>query len=89
VLAAICLHNYLIRYSRTKEKYLTENLVDHEDTNGNVIPGTWRNDYLNSTYERPTMCAGYRSSVSAKKIQDTCKEYFCNEGKVDFQDARA
>jgi len=87
VLCACALHNYLSRRKGARAIYVPENLIDHEDEFGNLIPGTWRQDYDNGTYNRPNF-GGHRTSITAKQIQTKFKLYFNNEGAVDWQNDR-
>ena len=63
--------------------------TDHEDTQGNVIPGTWRNGSDNSAV--PTTWLDYRPVCSnnysneARLIREEFKEYFNLEGAVYWQ----
>ena len=61
--------------------------MDSEDVNGNVTPGSWRNlventivicDARGDHSDRP-------SSIQAREVRDTMKEYFYDEGAVSFQ----
>ena len=88
VLAACCLHNYLCRRVSSRANYIPEHLIDHEDEQGNLVEGTWRNDYVGGTYERPIEMSGHRPSQSAKDIQTVFKHYFNNEGAVEWQESR-
>ena len=71
VLAAACLHNFLIRNQRSS--YLTNGVADNEDVNHHVTPGTWRAEQqltgLQPTRDRNSAC-------SAKAQRDALKEYF-------------
>jgi len=74
-MAAICLHNFLSSRSETRKAYIPDHLVDSENAQGEVIPGTRRQDRPNKTYTRPVF-SGLRASVEAKRVQEVFKEFF-------------
>ena len=84
VLCACALHNYLSRRRSFRSIYVPDFLIDHEDDFGNLIPGTWRQDYEGGTYSRPNF-GGHRTSLPAKEVQSKFKNYFNNEGAVSWQ----
>lgn len=67
VLACCYLHNFLRK--RHSTTYSTTGLLDHEDENGNVIAGSWR--------ESPQLTGLQRSSVATqqKKLKDDKLEF--------------
>ena len=85
VMAALVLHNYL-RRSSSRNTYCPTGLVDSEDRNGDVIHGTWRQDSTAESFlplaVPPT---GHNASNDAKLVREIFKEYFFNEGAVDWQ----
>lgn len=81
VLAACSLHNWL--QSRSAD-YITQNSVDQEDMNGEMIPGQWREHVAgtlagisaqgSNNYERP-----------AEQVRTTYREYFWVRGAIPQQ----
>ena len=82
VRACVALHNFLL--SKKDKNYLQHDSMDQEDELGNVTPGRWRNaveDVCNIRND-----PGMRSSTAhAREIRDDIKDYFFEEGSVDFQ----
>ena len=57
-----------------------------EDGAGNTTPGSWRS-HINDSFPN-TLAKAQRerlSALQARLVRDTLKEYFFNEGAVDFQ----
>ena len=86
-ITAVCLHNWLIR-GVSKHVDLPQSLVDHVESTGEIVPGTWRDDVT------ATVCSflplqksahGKRPSSHAKLVRDEFKEYFYEEGEVSWQ----
>ena len=81
-LAVITLHNFLLQ----SPTYIPPNLVDVEvSATGHVIPGTWRNEALPSSWlnYKPNCSNNY--SGDAKAIREEYLQYFNNEGVVHWQ----
>ena len=82
VRACVALHNFLL--SKKDKNYLQHDSMDQEDELGNVTPGRWRNaiedvcNIRNDPGMRP-------STAHAREIRDDIKDYFFEEGSVDFQ----
>ena len=80
VRACVALHNFLL--SKKDTNYAQH--VDKEDELGNVTPESWRNatevvcNIRNDPGARP-------STTQAREIRDDIKDYFLEEGSVDFQ----
>ena len=84
VRACLALHNYLI--TKKDKAYVTSGFMDSENSNGNVVPGLWRNLIDNQEICTLTSNQSERpSSLNARDIRNTLKEYFYDEGAVDFQ----
>lgn len=81
ILAAICLHNFLI-----DTHPLPQNLVDHEDDQHHVTHGSWRQDGESSLQDTaPTTARNH--SVLAKRQRDRLMAYFnSQDGSVPWQD---
>ena len=83
VRACVALHNFLL--SKKDTNYAQHGSMDKEDELGNVTPGSWRNaieevvcNIRNDPGARP-------STTQAREIRDDIKDYFFEEGSVDFQ----
>lgn len=81
VLAACCLHNYLVDHSMSS--YAPQALLDNEDENHNFNPGEWRTEQeltaLQASYQR-------NGSQKAKQQQDILKSFFATIGAVPWQE---
>ena len=83
ILACCVLHNYLRTRTVT---YTPEGYGDTIDSEGNILDGAWRADQTN--YLAPTRASNSRNgSVAASQVRDILKDYFCNTGAVQWQDA--
>ena len=86
VLTTLILHNMLIKSPNSMSVYRPRSLVDFEDENGNVTPGEWRNDVItDSFYPLQVPRTGHNATKSAKSVRDDFKDYFVNEGAVEWQ----
>ncbi|MAG86147.1 MAG: hypothetical protein CMB97_01895, partial [Flavobacteriaceae bacterium] len=66
--------------------YITPGLLDTEDSNGSVVPGAWRNLIENQDVCTLTSNPSDRSSsLSARDVSNSLKEFFYDEGAIDFQ----
>lgn len=82
LLATICLHNYLI-----DKHTVPALLVDQEDDEHRVIPGTWRADG-SSCFQAPPATTQKNYSRIAKRQRDLLTNYFVSPaGRVPWQDA--
>lgn len=84
ILSPLGLHNYL-RRSSSSSTYTPVGLPDRED-DGHLIPGSW---CLESSADGFAPLAvpstGHNASLDAKSVRETLKDYFFNEGSVDWQ----
>ncbi len=81
-LAVITLHNFLLQ----SPTYIPPNLVDVEvSATGHVIPGTWHNEALPSSWlnYKPNCSNNY--SGDAKAMREEYLQYFNNKGVVHWQ----
>lgn len=87
VLAAASLHNWLRSESASRDMYIPPGLTDEDDTtNGTVIPGSWREDQPAANTWLPFHPEGSNNhSLRAKAIREEFKQYFLNEGVVNWQ----
>ena len=60
--------------------------VDHEGPHG-MQPGEWRHEAQNMNGLVPVNCLGATNNYgeSAKWVRDELKDYFNNEGAIDWQ----
>ena len=85
LMSTLTIHNFL-RQSPSRSIYCPAGLLDLENRSGDFIPGIWCNDSsANSVLPLPVPSTGHNASKDAKRVRETFKEYFCNEGAVDWQ----
>ena len=85
VMAALVLHNYL-RKSSSKNVYCPHGLLDTEFRDGELTNGLWRQDGTSESFLSLSVPAtGHNVANDAKMIRDTFKDYFVNEGAVEWQ----
>ena len=83
--AIVALHNFLISITEDNYNYCPTNFVDQDGPNG-LVPGEWRRDS-----DDITGLVNIRRASSNNHSRNTCqirnkfKEYFCNEGPIDWQ----
>ena len=84
VRACLVLHNYLM--TKKDKNYSPPGFMDTEDSNANVVQGSWRNSIDNQQICTLRADPSLRPSTSnAREIRDNLKEYFYDEGAVEFQ----
>lgn len=79
--AAVCLHNFLIKYA--PNKYITSRMVDVENDNGSITHGTWRD--VPSQLTPVGQTSSNTRTKNAAEIRDEFKSYFNEEGAVPWQ----
>ena len=85
VFAILTLHNFL-RRSQSKNIYCPQCLMDTEDSEGDVIEGSWRKTpSTGSMLPFPPLSSGNNPCNDAKKVRKALKDYFCFEGAVEWQ----
>lgn len=77
--ACVCLHNWL---RQEQPDIIPSGLVDVQQQNGTIIPGSWRREESTLQNFMPNV---YNASIDAKKIRNTFADYFVTEGSVPFQ----
>lgn len=89
--AACCLHNFLQKKASTEDpcqtSYCPNGFLDHEDAQGNVVPGEWRRRY--HAIQRPLgrMSANAYSRLAAE-VRERYTRYFTSpEGELPWQRA--
>ena len=81
VLSALALHNMLIKNPAYRPGNLADTLLD-----GEVLEEEWRDDVAtDSFYPLQIPRSGHNLSIAAKTVRDIFKDYFMNEGVVDWQ----
>ena len=82
---AIALHNFL----RTTESsvYCPSGFVDSEDSDGNFVRGTWREDSLPQGLQELPRAGSNFHFLTAAAIRHTFRYYFCSlpHGEVSWQ----
>ena len=60
-------------------------MADYEQ-NGQVIPGSWRQESSTEAFNPLGVpSTGHNATTDAKAVWETVKDYFFNEGSVDWQ----
>nr|CAI5817973.1 unnamed protein product [Callosobruchus analis] len=80
VCASCALHNWLRKNSYS---YITPTCVDREDSEGQIIPGTWRSEITPLISINDQRRGNH--SVNAKEKRDLLKSYFMTNGSVPWQ----
>ena len=85
VMAALVLHNHL-RKSSSRNVYCPQGLLDTELRSGEVTNGLWRQESTSESFLPPSVpITGHNATNDAKLVRDTFKDYFVNEGAVEWQ----
>ena len=86
ILSTLALHNMLCQSTSSRSAYRPPTIADSYDDQGNLVEGDWRrdekNDYL---YPCKVPSSGHNPSISAKVTREGFKDYFMNEGAVQWQ----
>eukprot|EP00795_Rhopilema_esculentum_P005764 gene5764-11043_t len=84
-MATLTIHNFL-RKSQSRKIYCPVGMTDAVDLDGGLSPGMWCNDQAtNNLISLPPPPRGHNACTNAKKVRDMFKDYFCNEGAVEWQ----
>ena len=84
-LSALVLHNFLLK-SQSKSVYCAPGLIDQEDTQGNVVAGSWRTENTAEGFrELPPQSHGNNVSSTAKNVREGFMDYVMNEGALSWQ----
>ena len=81
--AVVALHNFLMSENNNNLQYCPPNLTDQEGPNG-YIPGEWKREN-SSGLEDIRRIGSNNYSTDARVVRDAFKDYFNNEGSVDWQ----
>ena len=83
--AACCLHNYLkiseARNATSNRPYCPSGYADHEDGDGNLIPGDWRLETADAIRDIGRVGSNTYSQ-SAADLRDTMMSYFTSSAGV-------
>lgn len=84
--SVLILHNWLRSEAASGKVYIPSNLIDFDDLGNNtVIPGDWRKDAPNGTWNNLQPSISKNSTKQAKEIREDFKQFFTNEGSVPWQ----
>ena len=85
ILATLCVHNF-VRQSVTKNLYCPLGLTDRITCFGDVIPGDWRkNQPTDLLHALQVPATGHNATTDTKQVRETLKDYFFNEGAIEWQ----
>ena len=85
VMTCVVLHNFLRKSKESRSHYSPPGTFDFEE-DGNLIPGSWRQDHDNLSSLLPLHRVPRKPSMEAKDIRNEFAEYFVTSGKVEWQD---
>eukprot|EP00795_Rhopilema_esculentum_P006770 gene6770-12336_t len=84
-MATLTIHNFL-RQSDSKGTYCPSNLTDNVGRDGETILGHWQSGNPGeSMLPLAVPSTGHNASMNAKEVRDCLKDFFCNEGAVEWQ----
>lgn len=83
-MACVQLHNFLRRSKTSRQMYTPSGSLDHE-VDGQLLPGTWRQNYVNSSLI-PFSKTARKPSQEAKDVRKEFAQYFATNGAVEWQD---
>lgn len=78
------LHNFLRRSTTSRKIYTPNGTFDYE-VDGNLKPGTWRQDITDISSLKPLSKTPRKPSQDAKLIQKEFADYFIENGAVEWQ----
>lgn len=84
-LACVLLHNFMRRSLSSATFYTPPGTFDTE-VDGEIIPGSWRNDESGMTSFLPIQKLARKPGEVARGIRDSFAEYFTTSGKLPWQD---
>ena len=85
LMATLTIHNFL-RKSPSRNIYCPAGLTDSENSSGDFNPGFWRKDPpRNFVLRLQIPQSGHNASKDAKQVREIFKDYFFNEGAVEWQ----
>jgi hypothetical protein len=83
VRACVALHNFLM--TKKDNNYIPSGYMDSEDEVGNMKPGNWRDEVDGNVCNMRNNPSVRPSTVQAREIRDDLKDYFFEEGAIEFQ----
>ena len=85
MMATLIIHNFL-RKSESQNIYCPVGFTDTKRKDGMVIPGNWRKNLPTESFlSLNVSLSGHNATMNAKQIRESFKDYFCNEGAVEWQ----
>ncbi|KAF8788888.1 putative nuclease HARBI1 like protein [Argiope bruennichi] len=84
-LACVLLHNFMRKSASSTSSYSPPGTFDTE-ADGEVVPGSWRNDQSGMTSFMPLKKAPRKSGQGTKATRNCFAEYFSTSGKLSWQD---
>jgi len=82
-LASIALHNLL--RTKSRESYTPYGFADSVDIDGNIQEGLWRENEQPAFMSSIPPTRSRNSAITALKIRESFKDYFCTQGSVPWQ----
>lgn len=80
VMAVACLHNFLRKSKSSKNVYTPPGTFDEQDSEGNILPGNWRNETnFQASSFLPINSIPRKSSMESKDIRENFANYFCHQ----------
>ena len=84
-MATLTVHNFL-KKSPSRNICCPAGLADSENRSGDLSPGTRQTDPpSNSVLPLQVLSTDHNASIDAKQVGELFKDYFCNEGAVEWQ----
>ncbi|XP_071632346.1 putative nuclease HARBI1 [Temnothorax longispinosus] len=84
VQAIVCLHNWIRHQDLEENQYVTPTMID-QDGPDEFLPGSWRQEIINSAFKDVTQCGTNNSSRQAAKIREEFCKFFNTEGVIPWQ----
>lgn len=87
VQAITCLHNYIMSTNLQNNSYFHERMIDREIADGEIIPGSWRNEIEENGFMNPVGRVGANiGTAAAMRQRETLARYFVSEqGSIPYQ----
>lgn len=83
-MTCVLLHNFLRRSKTSRSTYTPAGTFDHEE-DGEIVPGTWRQDNSSLTSLLPFRRIPKRPKDLAEEIRTEFADYFVSNGAVPWQ----
>lgn len=87
IFAITCLHNYLLTKKNTRSLYTPFGSLDHETSDGQILPGTWREEGMPTSSLLSLNRNGPKNfSATAKDVRKEFMNYFVSvDGELPWQ----